>query len=277
MLLLAIGLAIAEEFLIQQTSLAPLVIQLQGREYARAFGVNYVYVLWALIYESVMVVMAPVLLAELMFPSRRKSPWLSTAGTIILSVLFMIGCFLAWFTWTHFARAQAFHLPPFTPPVQAVAAAASAIVLLAFFAFSIFREKARPARQGRSPGAWSAGVLAGVWSVGLYALVVLAFGEWPDFPPAEAVASALVLAAAGVLAVPAFARDPRWRPSIAYATVTGLIIGSMTVSFVGFIGSLNADFWFKAAVDVVALVLLVVLGFTKARASEPDAALPMSA
>src|ERR1700710_2566270 len=72
LLLLALVLAIAEECLIQQTSLAPLVIQLKGQIYARAFGVNYVYLLWALIYESVYVVMLPILLAEMLFPARRS-------------------------------------------------------------------------------------------------------------------------------------------------------------------------------------------------------------
>ena len=48
MLLLAVALAITEECLIQQTSLAPMVIKLKGEEYARAFGVNYLYFLWCL-------------------------------------------------------------------------------------------------------------------------------------------------------------------------------------------------------------------------------------
>lgn len=72
LLMLALVLAMAEECLIQQTSLAPLVIKLKGVEYARAWGVNYVYLLWALAYESVLVVMLPVLLAELIFPPGAK-------------------------------------------------------------------------------------------------------------------------------------------------------------------------------------------------------------
>jgi hypothetical protein len=52
----ALALAIAEECLIQQTSLAPMFIRLKGETYARAFGVNYVYFLWALVYEAVFVV-----------------------------------------------------------------------------------------------------------------------------------------------------------------------------------------------------------------------------
>ena len=76
MLLLAVALAVAEECLIQQTSLAPMVIKLKGAEYARAFGVNYVYLLWALVYESLFVVFIPIGLSELIFWRRRRG-WLA--------------------------------------------------------------------------------------------------------------------------------------------------------------------------------------------------------
>src|SRR5262249_883314 len=56
LLCLALALALAEECLIQQTSLAPMVLQLKGQVYARAIGVNYVYLLWALVYEAAFVV-----------------------------------------------------------------------------------------------------------------------------------------------------------------------------------------------------------------------------
>ena len=71
---LALALAIAEECLIQQTSLAPMVLQLKGEMYARAFGVNYVYFLWALVYEAVFVVFLPVHLVELIFPESARRP-----------------------------------------------------------------------------------------------------------------------------------------------------------------------------------------------------------
>lgn len=72
MLFLALVLSVAEEFLIQQTSIAPPVIHLKGVTYARALGINYVYLLWALIYESVSAVILPIYLTELIFPERKK-------------------------------------------------------------------------------------------------------------------------------------------------------------------------------------------------------------
>src|SRR5882757_26153 len=80
MLLLAFALVIAEEFLIQQTSIAPMVIRLKGETYARTFGINYVYFMWALIYESTLVVFLPIALVEMIFPTRRERLWISKGG-----------------------------------------------------------------------------------------------------------------------------------------------------------------------------------------------------
>src|SRR6185295_540323 len=130
LLLLALVLAVAEECLIQQTSLAPLVIQLKGEVYARAFGVNYVYLLWALIYESVYVVLLPVLLVELIFLARKHEGWMNRAGTALSLLLLVLGALFAWFTWTQIARTQVFHLPAYNPPLVAVVVALVAILLL---------------------------------------------------------------------------------------------------------------------------------------------------
>jgi hypothetical protein len=140
MLLLALALAVAEECLIQQTSLAPMVIQIKGQVYARAFGMNYVYLLWALVYERVFVVFAPVYLAELIFKRRREGLWLGQTAMVVLAVFFLLGSFLAWFSWTHIARPKVFHVPAYNPPLPALAIAAAAIAALIFCALGPFRK-----------------------------------------------------------------------------------------------------------------------------------------
>src|SRR5438067_4949721 len=55
LLLLGLALSVAEELLIQQTSVAPMVIRLKGETWARAYDLNYVYFIWALAYESIWV------------------------------------------------------------------------------------------------------------------------------------------------------------------------------------------------------------------------------
>ena len=72
LLLLGLALSIAEEFVIQQTSLAPLPFPGANVSYGRAWGVNWLYFLFMLGYESVWVVLVPVEITELIFPGPAK-------------------------------------------------------------------------------------------------------------------------------------------------------------------------------------------------------------
>src|SRR5688500_282335 len=66
LLLMAFAVSIAEEFVIHQTSIAPMILQIfPGPAFGRVGDVNYVYFLWALFYESILVVMIPVIVTEL--------------------------------------------------------------------------------------------------------------------------------------------------------------------------------------------------------------------
>jgi hypothetical protein len=71
LILFGLIIGMAEEFVIQQTSFAPLVIRLGGVDWARAGGINYVYAMWALVYEAVWVVLMPTLIAEMVFPHHK--------------------------------------------------------------------------------------------------------------------------------------------------------------------------------------------------------------
>lgn len=115
MLVMGIALAVAEEWIIQQTSIAPMV-GLAKLAYGRVWGVNWVYFFWAVGYESVWVVLVPVQLTELPFPVRRSQTWLRTRGMVITSIVFVLGAFMAWYGWTQRARVLIFHMPPYNPP-----------------------------------------------------------------------------------------------------------------------------------------------------------------
>jgi hypothetical protein len=268
MLLLALALALAEELLIQQTSLAPLVIQLRGQVYARALGVNYLYLLWALAYETVFVVFVPIYLAELIFVSRRQGLWLSGTGLIVVAALFVPGSFLAWFSWTQVARPNVFHVPAYNPPLATVALAAVSIAALVFLALGPFRlSVAQPTRPLEPPAPWLFATAALIWAMLWYALVVLAFGIAPQFPPAIAVGGGVCLTIAIVLSVPRFTAHPQWSDRHQFATIFGAVLGSMLSGFVGFIGSLPLDLYFKIVVDAIAIALLIALGWRVERAT----------
>ncbi len=250
---LALALAVAEECLIQQTSLAPMVLQIKGVAYARAFGVNYVYFLWALIYEPVFVVFLPVYLVELIFPERREDVWVSKVGLIVASVLFLLGSFFAWFTWTRIARVQVFHVPLYSPPLPAAAAALAVIAGLVALALGPRRlVLARMSQPAAPPSPWLAGIAGGLWAVLWYGLVLLGFGIAPTFPPAVAVVAGVLVVAAIVLVVPRWTAHADWLDTRTFALVFGTMTGSMLVGFIGFIGAAPMDLYFKIGVDVLA-------------------------
>jgi len=263
LILFGLIIAMAEEFVIQQTSFAPLVIKLKGVEWARAGGINYVYALWALVYEAVWVVLMPTLVAETVFPARRRETWLSTPGTIILLVLFPIGSIMAWYGWTHIARVQTFHLPLYTPPAPAMAAALAAIAAMFIWAIKFpprFTATARP------PAPMLIGLLGAIWASFWFALVVLAFGIAPQVPAPAVFAAGLVLTAAVLLTLPRWATHPGWTGSHAYGLVFGTLTGAMLASFAGFEGAAAEDIWFKIVTNLIALALMILLGRKVARA-----------
>jgi hypothetical protein len=261
MLLLALALAFSEECLIQQTSLAPLVIHLKGQEYARAFGVNFVYLLWALVYESVFVVFAPVYLAELMFPSRRHLSWLNRGGALVTATLFLVGCFFAWFTWTRIARLHVFHVPVYTPPFATVALSSVLIISLVLAALGPRRRLIAHASTPLLPPAnWLLIAGGGVWATLLYYLVLLGFGIDPAFPPAAAVAGGAFLGLIAML-VPHWAAHSRWSDASTWAILFGIVGATMLVSFVGFLYSLDIDFYFKLIINAVAFLALLGIGY----------------
>ena len=261
LLLLALALAVAEECVIQQTSLAPMVLQIKGVVYARALGVNYVYFLWALVYEPVFVVFLAVALVELLFPQKRTERWLGPVGVAVVTGFFLVGAFFAWFSWTRIARPKVFHVPVYSPSLGALVLSGLAIGGLAYAALGGPRHRlARASAPLGPPPAWLAGLAGALWAVLWYGLVLLAFGVAPAFPPAVAVGSGLLLAAAPVALLPRWAAHPGWRRGHTWAVICGTMLGAMTVSFLGFIGALRMDLYFKLAVDVAAAAGLIALG-----------------
>lgn len=270
MLLLALVLSLAEEFLIQQTSIAPMVIHLKGVTYARAGGINYVYLLWALIYESVSVVILPVYLTELIFPNRKKDPWISKGGVILFSALFLLGSFAAWFTWTQIARVKVFHVPAYTPSFPLVTATIIVIAFLVFMATKKPIKKALPSKEINPPAAWLLMAFGGVWSVLVFGLVLLGFGILPSFPPIIAVLIALGLATTTIYFLPRCARNIQWNAMHTFSIIFGVMLGSMLITFVGFIGALPKDLYFKIIVDAITILLLFRLGLKINRQSNPN-------
>jgi hypothetical protein len=257
LLLFALALAIAEEFVIQQTSLAPLVIQLKGVEWGRAGGINYVYALWALVYEVAWVVLFPTLVTELVFPHRRGETWLNRPMAAVLSILFVLGATMAWFAWTHIARVKTFHLAIYNPTRFELSAAIVVIGGLCAWSMTFPPTVSRTWRPV-SPAVVA--LLGGLWGAIWFLLAVLAFGIAPRLsaPAVFAAGAAVVLTV--VMVLPRWMSSAAWTPRHAYCLFAGALTGAMLISFLGFRGAAREDIVFKLVTNAIALLLMFLLG-----------------
>jgi len=151
-LLLGMTLAVADECLIQHTSLAPLVGADPEHLYDRALGVKWVYFLWALGYESFWIVVLPIQLTELMFRDRRDEPWVVKRGLVTATVFFVFASFLAWYSWTQLFVPKYFPELAYHPPFFSLVISLATIATLTGAALGADGEKG--GRAGRA----SAGV-----------------------------------------------------------------------------------------------------------------------
>jgi len=89
LLLLGIAYGLAEECVILQTSLYPLFVADPQHIYGRVLGVNWIYLFWAVGYESIWSIVLPIQLTELLFPEQRDDPWLGRTGLLITAIFFL--------------------------------------------------------------------------------------------------------------------------------------------------------------------------------------------
>ena len=261
LILFGLIIGMAEEFVIQQTSFAPLVIKLKGVEWARADGINYVYALWALVYEAVWVVLMPTLVAEMVFPDRKTETWLSRTGLAIVGILFPIGSVMAWYGWTHIARVQTFHLPIYTPTPGEFAGALA--IIAALFVWAI-RFPPRLGNDVTPPSPIVLGIGGAVWATLWFALVVLSFGQMPDVSAPAVFGGALVLTLLVLAGMIRWGASARWTARHSFGLFFGTLGGAMLASFAGFLQGATMDIAFKIVTNAIALLLMILLGRTVA-------------
>jgi hypothetical protein len=255
MLLLALALAVAEECIIQQTSLAPLPWAGPGYAYGRLFGVNWVWLLAMLGFESVWVVLVPVQLTELIFRSRRAQPWLHTGGPLTSGVLFILGCCVAWYGWTQRARPLIYHAPEYQPPPATMLLAAVAIVALIVLGYRV-RTPGRE-RAGFAPQPWLAGLIVFLLAEGWVFLIALASGGRTAFPFVWVIFAGLAWAATAYLAIERWSRSAAWADVHRLAAVGGAIAAILSGGWQG--TWLTGDMILRVVLGAAAILLIAAL------------------
>jgi hypothetical protein len=258
LLLLGLALSVAEEFLIQQTSIAPLPFPGAHADYGRAWGVNLVYFLFMLGYESVWVVVVPVQVTELMFPSRRSEPWLRLRGWIVSGVIFLIGCRIAWYGWTQQARPR-LGAAPYQPPFSYLAGGFAAILVLIALAY-VLRNTGHPTASGRTARSWFAGLTAFVMGAAWFLLIGQIFVPSPWGPAKEALLAGSAWAVLALILFSWWSSRRAWSDVHRFLACWGATLACQAMPYVTIAAWPKIDIIGKVVFDAAALAFFVLLG-----------------
>ncbi|MGB6431552.1 MAG: hypothetical protein WBF06_13280 [Candidatus Acidiferrales bacterium] len=262
MLLLGLALAVAEEWVIQQTSISPLV-SLGQHGYGRVWGVNWVYFLWALGYESVWVVLVPVQLVELIFQDRREELWLRARGLVFVSMAFLLGACMAWYGWTQRARVKIFHMQPYSPSALCLLIGLGSILLLILAAYALpsGRPQGGDSASRSAPPPWAVGAaifaLGAAWAV--FVELGWGVGSLPGAPVGFVLASGIAWVALTFFLVRRWTFSVDWNDAHRFALVFGAVVACVLGGFVDYKigGALRIDWIGKFVFNAAAVAWLV--------------------
>jgi hypothetical protein len=260
LLCLGLALSVAEEFLIQQTSIAPLPFPGATADFARFWGVNWLYLLFMLGFESVWVVLIPVQITELIFPDRRDQPWLRPRGLIATCIVFLVGSRVAWYGWTQQARPR-LHAAPYHPPAALILIGLAAIAALIFAAYLLRGHSRSGQIDSRQPANhWLIGFKAFIFAAAWFELIGLIFAPHPG------VAVWIPLVAGSIWALIAFAivrywsAAKDWRDIHRFALSFGAVLGCMAMSDISAAGWTRVDLVAKFGFQFLGVVGFLLLG-----------------
>lgn len=260
LLLLGLALSVAEEFIIQQTSLAPLPFPGAHADYGRLWGLNLVYLLFMLGYESIWVVVVPVQLTELFFPRQSSQPWLRIRGIIISAIIFLLGCRIAWYGWTQQARPR-LHAAPYHPPLALLALGFALIALLIVAAYLV-RNFALPKSDDprTTIPAWAAGITAFVMGAAWFEVIAQMFVPHPLQPFWAVIVAGIVWAVIAFALFTRWASRPAWHEVHGFSAALGATLACMATPYLTISTWPKVDVIGKMCFDALAVIGFLVLG-----------------
>ena len=262
LLLLGMALSLAEEFIIQQTSLAPLPFPGAHPDYGRMWGVNLVYFLAMLGYESVWVVVVPIQVTELFFPRHAGQSWLRVRGIILACVVFLVGSRIAWYGWTQQARPR-LHAAPYHPPLTMTVLGLVAITTLIAVAY-VARGFGLPSPDDRrtTAPAWLGGVTAFVMGSAWFVLIGQNFVPKPVQPFWIALVVGIAWATVAFTLFVWWSPRPAWSAVHRLAAAFGATLACMAAPYLTIGSWPKIDLVGKMLFDAVALTGFLLLAMS---------------
>ena len=276
-LFLGIAFAIAEECVILQTSVSPILF---GGDpvhiYSWWLDVNWVYLLWAVVYESIWAIVLPIQLVELIFPDQRDNPWVARRGLVITAVLFLLASIAVWYRFT-----QVGIIPgkAYEAPIPLVMITFAVIATLGVATLAPRKPTYRVKVAAHSvPSPRLVGVLSFGLALPWFILAILAYVGPASLPAFIPVTIGLGWAFTSLFLISRWSSNPEWQDSHRLALIAGALIASMLAGFLIVGPTLSPfDLIGKLTLNVNAVMLLVYLARKIQRRTESANAQPQPA
>jgi MFS family permease len=260
-LLLGIAFAIAEECVILQTSLTP---QFFPPDFEKSFGwangVQWVYLLAIVWYESVYAIVLPIYLTEMLFPSKRDLLWLSRRGLVISGVILLLASIGVWQLWSRVGL-QKFGPSTYQVPPFYIVAALVVIVVLVTVTLAFRQVTKHPEKNiRRAPVPWLVGLLAFGFGLLWFLMIGLAFIPTATFKGASPVVPMIIGLAwigVGLFVVSRISTALNWQDRHRLALIFGASIASMLGGTLEVLADVPIDIVGKFVVDLIAIGLFI--------------------
>jgi hypothetical protein len=230
-------------------------------DYGRVYGVNWIYFLYMLGYESVWVVLVPIQVAELIFPEWREERWLRTGGMMTSVVVFLLGAAIAWYAWIKRARPMVFHAPYYDVPGSMIVVFLVVISVLALLAFLTRFVERNDATTRTAPPPWSMVAAAMLFGFPWYRLMVLIFGERSTQPFWVSMALGLMWGGFAYLFIRYWSVGRGWNDKHRWGLAFGAVLVCMIAGFSGSSTWPRVDLIGKCVLDVLAVIGLALLAW----------------
>ncbi|HQQ97974.1 MAG TPA: hypothetical protein PLX35_11960 [Cyclobacteriaceae bacterium] len=255
---LGLALAASEELIIQQTSLAPLIGQTAEQVYSRKWDVNWLYLLWALGYESVWVVLVPIQLITIIFPESRSIPWVGNVGRIVFALIVIVASLVAWYSWTQILIPQQFPNSKYTP--SALQIGISILTIATLIALGIRNGKqVTNHKEIPIPTPTFLLFLSFILCFLFCSLVIISYGAIQQLPALIPLVSGSVIIIFSVNRLITWSSSTRWDVKHRLAIITGALYANMLVGFGVFILS-NVPFFSVDFIGKIVLNLAAAIG-----------------
>jgi hypothetical protein len=272
-LLLGLAFGVAEECVILQTSLTPQFFPAGTASFGWAAGVQWIYLIALVVYESVYAIVISIALAELLFRDRRNDSWLSRRAIVVAGVVLALSSVGVWWLWSHVGL-QRFGPTTYQVPPITIALALVAIVALIGAGLALPRRVATPPRR-RAWSPWILGPIAFIFALFWWLLIALPYlppATFQGASPLVPIAIGLGWATLALLVIRYLSSDRKgWQDRHRFALIFGAILANMLGGAIVILAAAPIDKIGKLVFDLIALVLLVALGWRLRKRREAPA------